>query len=154
MPPLKLYLLQFSQHSTTMNLRVPWNAGNFLTSSKPVSCSRRTLHHGVSTTIYLLPYIFTRIKSFPNFLSSVILIHPAVYLSAISEYFNKMWMVIFFPCHNGYCLLLPQPLTLSISRSPIKTMLPYLFLFVWYSPPITILMNIFHNIARNFYLCI
>ena len=31
-----------------MNLRVPWNAGNFLTSCKPLSFSRRTLHHGVS----------------------------------------------------------------------------------------------------------
>ena len=31
-----------------MNLRVPWNAGNFLTSCKQVSFSRRTLHHGVS----------------------------------------------------------------------------------------------------------
>ena len=31
-----------------MNLRVPWNARNFLTSCKPVSFSRRTLHHGVS----------------------------------------------------------------------------------------------------------
>jgi hypothetical protein len=29
-------------------LRVPWNAGNFLTSCKPVSFSRRTLLHGVS----------------------------------------------------------------------------------------------------------
>ena len=34
--------------SAVMNLRVPWNGGNFLTSCKPVSCSRRTLHHGVS----------------------------------------------------------------------------------------------------------
>ena len=34
--------------SMVMNLRVPWNAGNFLTSCKPVSCSRRTLHHAVS----------------------------------------------------------------------------------------------------------
>ena len=34
--------------SPVMNLRVPWNARNFLTSCKPVSCSRRTLHHGVS----------------------------------------------------------------------------------------------------------
>jgi len=33
--------------SAVMNLRVPWNAGNFLTSCKPVSFSR-TLHHGVS----------------------------------------------------------------------------------------------------------
>ena len=34
--------------SAVMNLRVPWNAGNFLTSCKPVSCLGRTLHHGVS----------------------------------------------------------------------------------------------------------
>ena len=34
--------------STVINLRVPWNAGNFLTSCKPVGFSRRTLHHGVS----------------------------------------------------------------------------------------------------------
>ena len=34
--------------SAVMNLRVRWNAGNFLTSCKPVSFSRRTLHHGVS----------------------------------------------------------------------------------------------------------
>ena len=34
--------------SAVMNLRVPWNAGNFLTSCEPVSCSRRTLHCGVS----------------------------------------------------------------------------------------------------------
>ena len=34
--------------SAVMNLRVPWNAENFLTSCKPVSFSRRTLHHGAS----------------------------------------------------------------------------------------------------------
>ena len=34
--------------SAVMNLRVPWNARNFLTSRKPVSFSRRTLYHGVS----------------------------------------------------------------------------------------------------------
>ena len=34
--------------SAVMNLRVSWNAGNFLTSCKPVSFSRGTLHHGVS----------------------------------------------------------------------------------------------------------
>jgi len=33
--------------SAIMNLRVPLNAGNFLTSCKPVSFSRRTLHLGV-----------------------------------------------------------------------------------------------------------
>jgi hypothetical protein len=31
-----------------MNLRVPQNVGNFLTSRKPVSFSRRTELHGVS----------------------------------------------------------------------------------------------------------
>ena len=39
--------------SAVMNLRVPWNAGNFLTSCKPVSFSRRTLHHGVSIRLLL-----------------------------------------------------------------------------------------------------
>jgi len=34
--------------SAVMNLRVPWKAGNFLTSCKPVSFLRRTLNHGVS----------------------------------------------------------------------------------------------------------
>jgi len=34
--------------SAVMNLRIPCNAGNFLTSCKQVSFSRRTLHHGLS----------------------------------------------------------------------------------------------------------
>ena len=34
--------------SAVMNLRVPWNSGNLLTSCKTVSCSRRTLHHALS----------------------------------------------------------------------------------------------------------
>jgi len=37
--------------SAVMNIRVPRNAGNFLTSCKPVSFSRRTLHHGVSKDV-------------------------------------------------------------------------------------------------------
>ena len=37
--------------SAVMNLRIPWNAGNFLTSCKPVSFPRRTLHHGVSKLV-------------------------------------------------------------------------------------------------------
>ena len=40
--------------SAVMNLRVPWNAGNFLTSCKPVSFSRRTLHHGESIIIIII----------------------------------------------------------------------------------------------------
>jgi len=34
--------------NAVMSLRVPYNAGNFLTSSEPVSFPRRTLLHGVS----------------------------------------------------------------------------------------------------------
>jgi hypothetical protein len=34
--------------NTVMKLRVPSNAGNFLTSCKPVSFSRRALFHGES----------------------------------------------------------------------------------------------------------
>jgi hypothetical protein len=34
--------------SAVRNLRVPYNAGNFLTSCKPVSFSRGTLLHGAS----------------------------------------------------------------------------------------------------------
>jgi hypothetical protein len=34
--------------NAVMNIRVQQNAGNFLTSCKPVSFSRRTLLHGVS----------------------------------------------------------------------------------------------------------
>ena len=34
--------------NAVMNFRFPLNAGNFLTSCKPVIFSRRTLHHGVS----------------------------------------------------------------------------------------------------------
>jgi hypothetical protein len=37
--------------SAVMNLRVPYNAGNFLSSCRPVSFSRRTLLHGVSKYI-------------------------------------------------------------------------------------------------------
>ena len=48
-----------------MNLRVPWNAGNFLTSCKPSSCSGRTLHHGVSIGIEnhsCAEYFCTRVR--------------------------------------------------------------------------------------------
>jgi len=43
--------------SAVMNLRVPNNAGNFLTSCKPVSFLRRTLHHGV---------IYQILRYYPN----------------------------------------------------------------------------------------
>ena len=34
--------------SSVMNLRVPWNAGNFLPSCKPINFPRTTLYHGVN----------------------------------------------------------------------------------------------------------
>ena len=42
--------------SAVMYLQVPWNGGNFLTSCKPVSFSRRTLHHGVSNWTWIQGY--------------------------------------------------------------------------------------------------
>ena len=48
--------------SAVMNLQVPWNAWNFLTSCKPVSFSRRTLHHGVSK--YIMGIIQHNIKMY------------------------------------------------------------------------------------------
>jgi hypothetical protein len=41
--------------NAVMNLRVPKNVGNFLTSCKPVSFSRRTVLHAVSKTIRQTP---------------------------------------------------------------------------------------------------
>jgi len=43
--------------SAVMNFRVPCNAGNFLTICKPVSCSRRTLHRGVSISSWMRKWI-------------------------------------------------------------------------------------------------
>ena len=40
--------------SAVMNLRVQGNVGNFLTSCKPVSFSRRTLHRAVSKAMSLI----------------------------------------------------------------------------------------------------
>jgi hypothetical protein len=49
--------------NVVMNLRVPKKAGNFLTSCKPVSFSRRPLFHGVSKVM------FTKVNnSVPNLL--------------------------------------------------------------------------------------
>jgi len=52
--------------SAVMNLRVPWSAGNFLTSCKPVSFSRRTLHHGVSKTAFEM-WWYTRRNQISSF---------------------------------------------------------------------------------------
>jgi hypothetical protein len=49
--------------NAVMNLRVPYNVGNFLTSSKPVSFSRRTLLHGVSKKVLVCKGSSLRNKS-------------------------------------------------------------------------------------------
>ena len=45
--------------SAVMNLWVPWNAGNFFTSCKPVSFSRRTLDHGVRNYVHSFLSFYT-----------------------------------------------------------------------------------------------
>jgi hypothetical protein len=47
-----------------MNLRVQYNAGNFLTTCKPVSFSRRTLLHGVSKCTHKFVFIRSFIHGF------------------------------------------------------------------------------------------
>ena len=54
--------------SAVMNLRVPWNAGNFLTGCKPVSFSRRTLHHGRSKKVSISQLNF-KLEGLPHTMS-------------------------------------------------------------------------------------
>ena len=70
-----------------MNLRVPWNAGNFLTSCKLVSFSRRTLHHGISK--YLCPSSVHIVTTFPVFLFCF------VYNALCSSFFPST-LILFF----------------------------------------------------------
>ena len=49
--------------SAVMNLGVPWNGGSFLTSCKPVSFPRRTLHHGVRTARHKILFDYTKCVS-------------------------------------------------------------------------------------------
>ena len=79
--------------SAIMNLRVPWNAGSFLTYCKPVSFSRRTLHHGVSKyvskcdlRIILAPVIPSRVW----IVSGALLLVCITFLSHAHEEFWKM----------------------------------------------------------------
>ena len=51
--------------NAVMNVRVPYSSGNFLTTSKPVSFSRRTLLRGVSEYVSIVPlYNELRLSSF------------------------------------------------------------------------------------------
>jgi hypothetical protein len=50
--------------TAVMNLRIPYNARNFLTSCKPVSFSRRIVLHGVSKEyILFIPWRAIRFKN-------------------------------------------------------------------------------------------
>jgi hypothetical protein len=55
--------------NTAMNLRVPYNAGNFLSSIGPVSFSGRTLLHGVSW-LYRVCALELRYAAFPDLFCS------------------------------------------------------------------------------------
>ena len=73
--------------SAVMNLRVPWNAGNFLTSCKPVSFSRRTLHHGLSNTQLhqsRLPRGLRRWSVAVRLLRSRVRIPPGAWMSVVN----------------------------------------------------------------------
>ena len=63
--------------NAVMNLRVPWNAGNFLTGWKPVSFSRRTLLYGVNI-IVSLERIMNRKVSGRKRLCSIFMLIPCI----------------------------------------------------------------------------
>ena len=57
--------------SAVMNLRVPEIAGNFLTSCKPVSFSRKTLHHGVSKYVCVCSLMYPVCMCLQPYVSSM-----------------------------------------------------------------------------------
>ena len=70
-----------------MNVWVPWNAGNFLTSCKPVGFSRRTLHHGVSN--YSSPSCHTLSKAwllFSNAAVQCLLLCSALFITLVMRW--------------------------------------------------------------------
>jgi len=78
--------------SAVMNLRVLWNAWNFLTSCKPVRFSRRTLHRGVSK--YYWKYLLV---TFPDQSRS-----PFCPTTQSSLLYNYLSFVIFLPYLIAY----------------------------------------------------
>ena len=77
--------------SVVMNFRVPWNAGNFLTSCKPVSFSRRTLHHGVSKLFHVTGHRCSSVCAVLFFLLKIRSSH--VYLKNLfSMYFQFIFL--------------------------------------------------------------
>ena len=75
--------------SAVMNLRVPWNAGNFLTSCKTVSFSRRTLHYGVSKYWEACPSfwmrLFYRSTSFSKFYEPAPSSSPQFFQNSVNQ---------------------------------------------------------------------
>jgi len=81
--------------SAVMNLRVPWNAGNYLTSCKPVSFSRRTLHLGVSKYVISVKPITSLSKTifvfYFSYLSPCIVMEKDVRILSGGYYFTRSW---------------------------------------------------------------
>ena len=76
--------------SAVMNLRVSWNAGNFLTRCKPVSCSGRTLHRGVSMESYFSPpWLYSIILYSSNVRSNWT--SPAFSSSTFQNIYRHLW---------------------------------------------------------------
>jgi hypothetical protein len=76
--------------NAVMNLRVPQNAGNFLTSWEPVSFSRRTVLHGVTIRKYTYDHA---VKPYAYFVSKERLAKPVYYVTEYSICFLIVLMV-------------------------------------------------------------
>ena len=75
--------------SAVMNLRVPWNAGNFLTSCKPVSFSRRTLHHEVSKySLHVVTRNFVSVRIYQIYALYCILLQISIILCLLLDKFR------------------------------------------------------------------
>jgi hypothetical protein len=100
--------------SAVMKLRVPWNARNFLTSCKPVSFSRRTLHHWVRQVHTLQSSLFTNTKGVTN-LTSLLKLY----------YFIPSLKSQFLAVYKGFMSLWRQIRTLdSRNQSNVSAFLP------------------------------
>ena len=102
--------------SAVMNLRVAWNAGNFLTSCKPVSFWRRTLHRGVSKKFKGKGFLEYVALSICNYLSTF----WRNFLPTCSWYTSlKMDVVVpkIWPlCTNWHSIVFPEELNILQHR--------------------------------------
>jgi hypothetical protein len=86
--------------NAVMNLRVPWNAGNFLTSWGPVSFSGRTLVHGVIEFVKFLSVCFLIISRSEGACSVVTFYQQPD--------FTASWTITFFSVGHVYVCLISQ----------------------------------------------